>query len=134
LIFVGVRFFALGAKNRTHMVVMYHAATGNMLFKRRAPHTSCYSGLSRTSLPYATIQPAALGLAEILMDSTQFQQFTAILQHTLSADQRVRALVGIGWLAQPERIDRWSDHDFWVITTLTIGHLLVTDLQTITNT
>lgn len=51
------------------------------------------------------------------MDSTQFQQFTATLQHTLSADERVRALVGIGSLAQPERVDRWSDHDFWVITT-----------------
>ena len=51
------------------------------------------------------------------MDSTQFQQFTATLQHTLSADDRVCALVGIGSLAQPERVDRWSDHDFWVITT-----------------
>ena len=51
------------------------------------------------------------------MDSTQFQQFTATLQHTLSADDRVRALVGIGSLAHPERVDRWSDHDFWVITT-----------------
>lgn len=51
------------------------------------------------------------------MDSTQFQKFTDTLQHTLSADDRVRALVGIGSLAQPERVDRWSDHDFWVITT-----------------
>jgi len=51
------------------------------------------------------------------MDSAQFQQFTATLQHTLNADDRVRALVGIGSLAQPERVDRWSDHDFWVITT-----------------
>jgi hypothetical protein len=51
------------------------------------------------------------------MNSPQFQQFTATLQHTLSADDRVRALVGIGSLAQPERVDRWSDHDFWVITT-----------------
>jgi hypothetical protein len=51
------------------------------------------------------------------MDLTQFHQFTETLQHTLSADERVRALVGIGSLAQPERVDRWSDHDFWVITT-----------------
>jgi hypothetical protein len=51
------------------------------------------------------------------MNSPQFQQFTATLQHSLSADDRVRALVGIGSLAQPERVDRWSDHDFWVITT-----------------
>jgi hypothetical protein len=51
------------------------------------------------------------------MDSTQFHKFTEILQHTLSADDRVRALVGIGSLAQPERVDCWSDHDFWVITT-----------------
>jgi hypothetical protein len=52
------------------------------------------------------------------MDLTQFHQFTNTLQHTLSVDDRVRALVGIGSLAQPERVDRWSDHDFWVITTI----------------
>jgi hypothetical protein len=51
------------------------------------------------------------------MDAPQFHQFTATLQHTLGVDDRVRALVGIGSLAQPERVDRWSDHDFWVITT-----------------
>jgi hypothetical protein len=51
------------------------------------------------------------------MNSTQFQQFTDTLQHRLSADDRVRALVGIGSLAHPDRVDRWSDHDFWVITT-----------------
>jgi hypothetical protein len=50
------------------------------------------------------------------MDSNQFQQFTVTLRDTLSADDRVCALVGIGSLAQPERLDRWSDHDFWVIT------------------
>ena len=37
------------------------------------------------------------------MDLTQFQQFTDTLQHTLRVDDRVRALVGIGSLAQPER-------------------------------
>ncbi len=51
------------------------------------------------------------------MDSNQFQQFTVTLRNTLSADDRVCALVAIGSLAQPERLDRWSDHDFWVITT-----------------
>ncbi len=51
------------------------------------------------------------------MDSSQFQQFTNTLQQKLDADERVRALIGIGSLAQPERLDRWSDHDFWVITT-----------------
>jgi hypothetical protein len=51
------------------------------------------------------------------MDATHFQQFTATLQRTLSADHRVRAVIGIGSLAQPERVDRWSDHDFWMIAT-----------------
>jgi hypothetical protein len=51
------------------------------------------------------------------MDSSQFQKFTNTLQRTLDADERVRALIGIGSLAQPERLDRWSDHDFWVIAT-----------------
>ena len=63
------------------------------------------------------------------MDSTQFQQFTETLQHTLSADDRVRALVGIGSLAQPERVDRWSDHDFWVITTVEGQAHFLTDLS-----
>ena len=36
------------------------------------------------------------------MDSAQFHKFTAALLHTLSADDRVRALVGIGSLATCE--------------------------------
>ncbi|MEO7908600.1 MAG: hypothetical protein ABIV47_03015 [Roseiflexaceae bacterium] len=63
------------------------------------------------------------------MDSAQFHQFTATLQHTLSADARVRALIGIGSLAQPERVDRWSDHDFWVITTVEGQEHFLTDLS-----
>ena len=63
------------------------------------------------------------------MDSAQFQQFTDTLQHTLSADERVCALVGIGSLAQPERVDRWSDHDFWVITTAEGQAQFLTDLS-----
>jgi len=63
------------------------------------------------------------------MDATQFQQFTETLQHTLSADERVCALVGIGSLAQPARVDRWSDHDFWVITTAEGQAHFLTDLS-----
>lgn len=51
------------------------------------------------------------------MDQAQFHQFTDTLKNTLIADERVLALVAIGSLAKPERIDHWSDHDFWVITT-----------------
>jgi len=69
------------------------------------------------------------GSAEVRMDSAQFQQFTDTLQHTLSADERVCALVGIGSLAQPERVDRWSDHDFWVITSAEGQAQFLTDLS-----
>ena len=51
------------------------------------------------------------------MDQTQFHTFTHTLQTTLAADERVLAIVAIGSLVQSERVDSWSDHDFWVITT-----------------
>lgn len=51
------------------------------------------------------------------MNHAQFHNFTHTLENTLIADDRVLGLVAIGSLAQSERIDQWSDHDFWVITT-----------------
>jgi len=63
------------------------------------------------------------------MDHEQFLRFTHTLEHTLAADERVLALVAIGSLAHPERIDRWSDHDFWVITTTAAQTDFLTDLS-----
>jgi hypothetical protein len=62
------------------------------------------------------------------VDHEQFQRFTHTLEHTLAADDRVLALVAIGSLAHPERIDR-SDHDFWVITTTAAQADFLTDLS-----
>jgi hypothetical protein len=63
------------------------------------------------------------------MDHAQFHSFTHSLEHTLDADDRVLALVAIGSLAQPERVDLWSDHDFWVITTTAAQTDFLTDLS-----
>jgi hypothetical protein len=63
------------------------------------------------------------------MDHAQFHRFTHTLEHTLAADDRVLALVAIGSLAHPERIDPWSDHDFWVITTTAAQTDFLTDLS-----
>src|SRR3954468_4724221 len=41
--FFGVRFSALGAENRTQMIVTYHAAAGRMGFKRGSPRKSSYT-------------------------------------------------------------------------------------------
>lgn len=63
------------------------------------------------------------------MDHAQFHRFTYTLEHTLNTDDRVLALVAIGSLAHPERIDPWSDHDFWVITTTAAQTDFLTDLS-----
>jgi hypothetical protein len=67
--------------------------------------------------------------SEKSMDQTQFHSFTHSLTQTLAADDRVLALVAIGSLAQSERVDRWSDHDFWVITTTAAQAGFLTDLS-----
>ncbi|CAN5547756.1 hypothetical protein BH10CHL1_BH10CHL1_12250 [soil metagenome] len=63
------------------------------------------------------------------MDCAQFHHFTQTLEQTLQADARVLALVAIGSLAQPTRIDQWSDHDFWVITTTAAQADFLADLS-----
>lgn len=50
------------------------------------------------------------------MNSTEYEQFTATLLHTLEADPDVMGLVALGTTADPTWRDAWSDHDFWVIT------------------
>ena len=51
--------------------------------------------------------------------------------HTVAAAGRVLALVAIDSLAQSERIDRWSRHDFWVVTTTAAQADFLTDLSSL---
>jgi len=41
----------------------------------------------------------------------------------------VLTLVAIGSLARSERVDRWSDHDFWVVTTTAAQADFLTNLS-----
>jgi hypothetical protein len=51
------------------------------------------------------------------MNSEQYQIFTNLLRQNLEADKRVLGLVALGSMAQQDyQPDRWSDHDFFVIT------------------
>jgi hypothetical protein len=70
---------------------------------------------------------------EASMDHAQFHTFTQTLVNTLAADDRVLALIAIGSLARPERIDHWSDHDFWIIATADAQTNLLSDLSWLPN-
>lgn len=50
------------------------------------------------------------------MDSIDYQGFLDELTSTLEADPLVLGLVALGSTADAASRDRWSDHDFWVIT------------------
>jgi lincosamide nucleotidyltransferase B/F len=51
------------------------------------------------------------------MRTEQYRAFTTILTETLTADTRVVGLVALGSMAEQDYLpDRWSDHDFFVIT------------------
>jgi hypothetical protein len=51
------------------------------------------------------------------MNSQEYQAFTDQLVERLAADARVLGLVAAGSMAAVDYMpDRWSDHDFWVIT------------------
>ncbi len=49
------------------------------------------------------------------MNSSDFQHFTAQLQHTASHDPQVLGLVALGSMANLARQDAYSDHDFFLI-------------------
>ena len=51
------------------------------------------------------------------MDSVDYQSFLDELTSTLEADPQVLGLIALGSTADDAYRDRWSDHDFWVITT-----------------
>lgn len=51
------------------------------------------------------------------MNLQDYRAFTVALQHSLSQDPRVLGLVAVGSMAEQDIApDRWSDHDFFVIT------------------
>lgn len=51
------------------------------------------------------------------MQLEQYRAFTATLTATLAADPRVVGLIALGSMAEQDYVpDRWSDHDFFVIT------------------
>jgi hypothetical protein len=50
------------------------------------------------------------------MDSAAYQSFLDELTSTLDADPLVLGLIALGSTADAAARDRWSDHDFWVIT------------------
>ena len=52
----------------------------------------------------------------IVMDSIEYQRFLDELTSTLDADPLVLGLVALGSTADAALRDRWSDHDFWIIT------------------
>lgn len=49
------------------------------------------------------------------MTAEQYERFTDSLRTRLEADARVPALIALGSTAVPERRDRYSDHDFWIV-------------------
>lgn len=51
------------------------------------------------------------------MELAKYRAFTSQLQHNLSHDDRVLGLIAVGSMAEQDYgPDRWSDHDFFVIT------------------
>ncbi len=50
------------------------------------------------------------------MDAVEYQGFLDELRATLEADPLVLGLVALGSTADETYRDRWSDHDFWVVT------------------
>lgn len=67
------------------------------------------------------------------MEIEQYQRFTNMLTQTLEQDERSIALVALGSMAEQERLDRWSDHDFWIITSPGSQDGFLTDLSWLPN-
>jgi hypothetical protein len=54
------------------------------------------------------------------MDEQAYEAFTRQLKVRLMADPRVIGLITLGSTADATQRDEWSDHDFWVITLLSL--------------
>ena len=64
------------------------------------------------------------------MDLTEFRSFTDALAANLAADARVLGLVALGSMAEIDYApDRWSDHDFFVVTKPGAQEALLADLS-----
>lgn len=67
------------------------------------------------------------------MDRTAYDHFTEQLIENLKADPRVIGLVAAGSMADLSRVDRWSDHDFFVITQSGFQEIFRTELDWLPN-
>ncbi len=67
------------------------------------------------------------------MNLQQYHHWSHMLQTRLAADPHVLGLVALGSYAQEELLDTWSDHDFWVITTLGAHESFLNDVSWLPN-
>lgn len=64
------------------------------------------------------------------MDIDQYRAFTTTLTETLARNPRVVGLIALGSMAEQDYLpDRWSDHDFFVVTEPDAQESLRTDLS-----
>ena len=67
------------------------------------------------------------------MTSQEFENFSITLQQRLQMDEQVFALIALGSMAEPQRADGWSDHDFWIVTASGKDDELLADLSWLPN-
>ena len=67
------------------------------------------------------------------MQSQEFELFSTTLQHRLQMDEQVFALIALGSMAERQRVDEWSDHDFWIVTAAGKDDELLSDLAWLPN-
>lgn len=68
------------------------------------------------------------------MDLQEYRAFTTTLTNTLAQDPRVVGLIALGSMAEQDYApDRWSDHDFFVITEPGHEAAFLTDLSWLPN-
>ncbi len=67
------------------------------------------------------------------MRNHEFEHFSSTLQQHLETDEQVFALIALGSMAEPNRADDWSDHDFWVVTAPDKDNELLADLSWLPN-
>lgn len=67
------------------------------------------------------------------MRNQEFEHFSTVLQQRLQLDEQVFALIALGSMAEPQRADAWSDHDFWIITASGKDDELLADLSWLPN-
>jgi hypothetical protein len=63
------------------------------------------------------------------MKRKEFEHFSRLLQQRLQREEQVFALIALGSMAEPQRADEWSDHDFWVVAASGKAEELLADLS-----